>query len=70
MRRSTGPAPGTRVTAGWQLADHTGETDGSTRKKWLGKVITVRGPIPADELGVTLPHRHILIRHQGPLVDT
>ena len=38
--------------------------------KWLGKVITVRGPIPADELGVTLPHEHILIRHQGPLVDT
>jgi phosphotriesterase-related protein len=39
-------------------------------EKWLGKVITVRGSIPADELGVTLPHEHILIRHQGPLVDT
>ena len=25
--------------------------------KWLGKVITVHGPIPADELGVTLPAR-------------
>ena len=37
--------------------------------KWLGKVMTVHGPIPADELGVTLPHEHILIRHQGPLVD-
>ena len=36
----------------------------------LGQVITVRGLIPADELGVTLPHEHILIRHQGPLVDT
>ena len=40
------------------------------RGKWLGKVITVLGPVPADELGITLPHEHILIAHQGPLVDT
>jgi phosphotriesterase-related protein len=38
-------------------------------EEWLGKVITVRGPISADEMGVTLPHEHLLIRHQGPLVD-
>ncbi len=36
---------------------------------WQGKVMTVQGLIPADEMGVTLPHEHLLVRHQGPLVD-
>ncbi len=28
-----------------------------------GYLLTVRGPIPADQMGVTLPHEHILITH-------
>jgi phosphotriesterase-related protein len=35
-----------------------------------GQLITVRGPVPAAEMGITLPHEHLLARHQGPLVDT
>ena len=35
-----------------------------------GRLITVRGPVPADDMGITLPHEHLLARHQGPLVDT
>ncbi len=31
--------------------------------------MTVQGPIPADAMGITLPHEHLLIEHQGPLVD-
>lgn len=36
---------------------------------WQGKVMTVRGLISADEMGITLPHEHLLCVHQGPLVD-
>jgi phosphotriesterase-related protein len=36
----------------------------------IGSVITVTGPIPADELGLTLAHEHLMAVHQGPLVDT
>ncbi|MBN1316960.1 MAG: hypothetical protein JXA42_15880 [Anaerolineales bacterium] len=32
-------------------------------------VITVQGPISPEEMGITLPHEHLLITHQGPLVD-
>jgi phosphotriesterase-related protein len=39
-------------------------------EQWVGQVMTVLGPIPAGEMGVTLPHEHLLARHQGPLVDT
>jgi len=28
-----------------------------------GYLITVRGPIPANQMGITLPHEHILITH-------
>lgn len=34
-----------------------------------GKVMTVLGPISAEEMGITLPHEHLLCVHQGPLVD-
>ena len=34
-----------------------------------GKVITVNGLISPEEMGITLPHEHLLIIHQGPLVD-
>ncbi|HBL78036.1 MAG: hypothetical protein A2W90_09000 [Bacteroidetes bacterium GWF2_42_66] len=36
---------------------------------WDGKVMTVRGLIPADSMGITLPHEHLLILHHGPEVD-
>ncbi len=36
----------------------------------IGSVITVSGRLPADELGVTLAHEHLMAVHQGPLVDT
>lgn len=32
--------------------------------------MTVRGLVPRDEMGITLPHEHLHIEHQGPLVDT
>jgi phosphotriesterase-related protein len=37
---------------------------------FLGQLLTVRGPVPAEDMGITLPHEHIIIRHQGPLVDS
>lgn len=37
---------------------------------WSGHIMTVRGLVPRDEMGLTLPHEHLHIRHQGPLVDT
>jgi phosphotriesterase-related protein len=36
---------------------------------WQGKVMTVHGLIPAEAMGITLPHEHFLVTHQGPLVD-
>jgi predicted metal-dependent phosphotriesterase family hydrolase len=30
---------------------------------WEGKVMTVNGLIPADSMGITLPHEHLLIVH-------
>jgi phosphotriesterase-related protein len=35
-----------------------------------GQTLTVCGAIPAEEMGLTLAHEHLLARHQGPLVDT
>jgi len=32
-----------------------------TRSSLAGKAQTVLGPVPADELGITLPHEHLLI---------
>ncbi len=40
-----------------------------TPAEWVGQLMTVRGPVPAEEMGLTLSHEHLLIRHQGPLVD-
>jgi phosphotriesterase-related protein len=37
--------------------------------EWQGKLMTVRGLISAEEMGITLPHEHLLIEHQGPLVN-
>lgn len=34
-----------------------------------GSLMTVEGPITPQEMGITLPHEHLLIRHQGPRVD-
>lgn len=31
--------------------------------------MTVHGLMPAQEMGITLPHEHLLCIHQGPLVD-
>lgn len=36
---------------------------------WEGKVMTVRGLIPADSLGITLPHEHLLIVHKYNYLD-
>ncbi len=36
---------------------------------WEGKVMTVTGLIPADQMGITLPHEHVLIRVLGPKTD-
>ena len=37
---------------------------------WAGQLMTVRGLIPGSDMGLTLPHEHLYIEHQGPLVDT
>jgi phosphotriesterase-related protein len=36
---------------------------------WEGKVMTVHGLIPADSMGITLPHEHLLIVHKGDSRD-
>ena len=33
-------------------------------RDWEGKVMTVQGLIPADSIGITLPHEHLLLVHQ------
>ena len=38
----------------------------SLRSELEGKVMTVRGPIDADALGITLPHEHIFMYHTPP----
>jgi phosphotriesterase-related protein len=32
-------------------------------ENWEGKIMTVNGLIPADSMGITLPHEHLLIVH-------
>ena len=39
------------------------------KEVWQGKVMTVHGLMSAQEMGITLPHEHLLCIHQGPLVD-
>lgn len=34
------------------------------RKAFGGKVITILGPVDAEKMGITLPHEHLLIKHQ------
>src|SRR5512133_2285430 len=36
---------------------------------WEGKVMTVNGLIPADSMGITLPHEHLLIVHKFNYLD-
>jgi len=36
---------------------------------WEGKVMTVHGLIPADSMGITIPHEHLLIVHKGNYLD-
>ncbi len=36
---------------------------------WEGKVMTVHGLMPADSMGITLPHEHLLIVHKGDSRD-
>jgi len=36
---------------------------------WEGKVMTVNGLIPADSMGITLPHEHLLIVHKYNYLD-
>ncbi len=38
----------------------------SVRGELEGKVMTVKGPIGADALGITLPHEHIFMYHAPP----
>jgi predicted metal-dependent phosphotriesterase family hydrolase len=38
-------------------------------ENWEGKIMTVRGLIPADSMGITLPHEHLLIVHKGNYLD-
>ena len=40
----------------------------SAIKTAAGVAATVRGPIPAGEMGITLPHEHLLLRHTPPEV--
>ncbi len=32
---------------------------------WQGKVMTVQGLIPAEEMGITLPHEHLIVTTMG-----
>ncbi|KAA3639002.1 MAG: hypothetical protein DWP92_05295 [Armatimonadetes bacterium] len=41
----------------------------SVPRDWQGSVMTVNGLIPGEEMGITLPHEHLIITHQGPLID-
>lgn len=41
----------------------TSEKDSLGNSTWDGKVMTVNGLIPADSMGITLPHEHLLIVH-------
>ncbi len=34
---------------------------------YRGHIITVRGPVRAEDMGVTLPHEHLLIDHETPM---
>jgi phosphotriesterase-related protein len=36
---------------------------------WEGMIMTVHGLIPADSIGITLPHEHLLIVHKGDYRD-
>jgi phosphotriesterase-related protein len=36
---------------------------------WTGKIMTVNGLIPEDSIGITLPHEHLLLVHQGNDMD-
>jgi phosphotriesterase-related protein len=36
---------------------------------WAGNVMTVRGLIPPDSMGITLPHEHLLIVHKFNYLD-
>ncbi len=38
-------------------------------ENWEGKVMTVNGLIPADSMGITLPHEHLLIVHKYNYLD-
>jgi phosphotriesterase-related protein len=38
-------------------------------REWGGHIMTVLGPVPRESMGLTLPHEHLLIEHQGPMVD-
>jgi phosphotriesterase-related protein len=40
-----------------------------TPENWEGKVMTVKGPIHADSMGITLPHEHLLIVHKYNYLD-
>ena len=45
------------------------EGDTVVPHEWAGKVMTVHGLMPADSMGITLPHEHLLIKHKGPGID-
>ena len=34
-----------------------------------GKVMTVNGPIEPEDLGSTLPHEHVIVRHTPPVIE-
>jgi len=40
-----------------------------TKETLRGKILTVKGIMSPDGMGITLPHEHLICRHQGPDVD-
>ncbi len=51
---------------------YTSQNKSLIPKEWVGKVLTVQGLIPADSIGITLPHEHLIIsifRSSSDLTD-
>ena len=47
-----------------EFAEDPAATDSYRTFNWEGMVMTVNGLIPADSMGITLPHEHLLIVHK------
>lgn len=40
-----------------------------TKELLRGQILTVKGIMSPEKMGMTLPHEHLIIKHQGPDVD-